>query len=72
MADEDQDIVNWIRLDGEKLDIPSGDVSAYEPKLRNLIAAGGGWLRTMNGITTGYEWHWVGPSSSVTIHYRGW
>ncbi|MEN0084823.1 MAG: hypothetical protein AAGC66_08650 [Leifsonia sp.] len=42
MADNEQRIGNWIRLDGEYLDIPSGDVSAYEPDIRRHIQNGGG------------------------------
>lgn len=60
---------NWIRLDGEYLDIPSGDVSAYEPDIRRFVGSDGGWIRTQNGISPGFENHWIGPNSAVTIHY---
>jgi hypothetical protein len=69
MSDREERVGHWIRLDGEYLDIPSGDVSEYDAEIKRLVQGGGGWFQTQNGITPGMDRHWVGPSSAITVHY---
>lgn len=71
MKNGEQPVGNWIRIDGAYLDIPSRDVSAFEPDIKRYIGSGGGWIRTQNGVTPGFEQHWVGAELSGHDPLRG-